>query len=302
MGTWGPGIYQNDVSDDVRGFYVSYLKGGKSDEEAYQMVMEKFQEELNDTDDRDNVIIGLAYIMWKYGRLNDEIKQLLEEALSHEENREWRTEKDRRERKKKIDKMLSDMSKEVPRKKVSVHKPYKVGWEPGEVYYFQLTNKYGYVPDEMQGWYALFLVVGINQEDWIVKGIYDEIAEVQFYMLDYKPDTIEDLYKSTPVCFGIGGVDAIGIIHNNVYNVDLCEKSARTRPKDLTLLGTIDKELIGTKVKKVSSRDRGLIFWNTLTERHLVWGYKDQLKLMAKYGVKRKEKSNGNMGTGNIPE
>ena len=34
MGTWEVGIYQNDLSADVKDDYISKLKAGKSDEQA----------------------------------------------------------------------------------------------------------------------------------------------------------------------------------------------------------------------------------------------------------------------------
>lgn len=34
MGTWGVGIYQNDISVDVKEDYIAKLKSGKSDEVA----------------------------------------------------------------------------------------------------------------------------------------------------------------------------------------------------------------------------------------------------------------------------
>ena len=38
MGTWGVGIYQNDISADVKEDYIAKLKSGKSDEVALKEI------------------------------------------------------------------------------------------------------------------------------------------------------------------------------------------------------------------------------------------------------------------------
>lgn len=80
------------------------------------------------------------------------------------------------------------------RKKVSVHKPYTLGWEVGDVYYFQIKDIIeGY--EKYLGWYALFYVDKIYLDDWYVRGIGDEIAEAYFFLREDKPESMEDLDK-----------------------------------------------------------------------------------------------------------
>lgn len=68
------------------------------------------------------------------------------------------------------------------RKKVPVHKPYKLGWEEGEIYYFQIKEPLeGYEEyDKYVGNYILVYVDKIYTKAWVVKGIYDEVAEICF--------------------------------------------------------------------------------------------------------------------------
>ena len=48
MGTWGTGIYQNDVADDVKTLYMAELRSGKSSQEAYEYVVNALGEIMDD--------------------------------------------------------------------------------------------------------------------------------------------------------------------------------------------------------------------------------------------------------------
>ena len=50
MGTWEVGIYQNDLSADVKDDYISKLKAGKSDEQALAEMLDEYKEEADDID------------------------------------------------------------------------------------------------------------------------------------------------------------------------------------------------------------------------------------------------------------
>ena len=51
MGTWEVGIYQNDLSADVKDDYISKLKAGKSDEQALAEMLDEYKEEADDIQD-----------------------------------------------------------------------------------------------------------------------------------------------------------------------------------------------------------------------------------------------------------
>lgn len=177
MGTWDTGLYQNDLSADVKGDYISNLKAGKSDEEALQEILSEYREETEDIDCKYDFYLALADTLWGKGRLTEEIRtkalQMIEEDKVSER---WQSECIRKERCKVLEKLKVKLEGEMPeRKKVSVHKPYTLGWEVGDVYYFQIKEKIeGY--EKYLGWYALFYVDKIYLKDWNVRGIGDEIA------------------------------------------------------------------------------------------------------------------------------
>ena len=48
MGTWGPGIYQNDTSADIKDFFIKYLKQGSSKEDVTKRIIEEFSCEMEE--------------------------------------------------------------------------------------------------------------------------------------------------------------------------------------------------------------------------------------------------------------
>ena len=89
---WGTGIYSNNAADFVKDYYISCLKKGFDDEESYNKSLQGLLEE-NDNEIIYNGIIALAHTMWKYGRLNDDIKDRLSKALEYEDQRIWKGKK-----------------------------------------------------------------------------------------------------------------------------------------------------------------------------------------------------------------
>ena len=271
MGTWETGLYQNDVSADVKDDYIAKLKLGKSDEEALQEILSEYQEESRDIDCKYDFWLALADTLWKKGRLPEEIKmkalQMIEEDKVSER---WQSERIRKERIKVLEKLKVKLEGEMPeRKKVSVHKPYILGWEEGDVYFFQIKELIeGY--EKYFGWYALFYVDKIYLDDWYVRGIKDEVPEVYFFIQKEKPENIESLYTAARICFSIGQGR-----FGNRYRVHICESSKRNRPKDLTFLGKC-KEF---KYPDNESDMSGHFCWSRSSIRDILWGFAKQLKL-----------------------
>ena len=157
---------------------------------------------------------------------------------------------------------------------MSTHKPYRVDWNIGDLYAFEMNDD-----SNESSYYVLMLIVNIILEDWNVKGIEDEVSQVRFYISDNMPDVKEDLYESTPLCFRKGGVDAIGLLHPNIYTVNLYERSKRKRPKDLVFIGSFDEQLIKDKIPEIPSNERYPFFWGELNKRDFLTAYSRQKKL-----------------------
>ena len=47
MGSWGTKLYQNDLAQDLKEEYSTYLKIGYSDLEVESMIIDSFEEEFD---------------------------------------------------------------------------------------------------------------------------------------------------------------------------------------------------------------------------------------------------------------
>ena len=91
MGAWGPGIYQDDVAQDVRDDYIELLKKEVPKEQAVELIKESYMEEIEDEDDQSVFWIALADTMWKVGRLTEEVKQKALEIIENKQDLEkWK--------------------------------------------------------------------------------------------------------------------------------------------------------------------------------------------------------------------
>lgn len=244
--------------------------------------------EENDNEIIYNGIIALAHTMWKYGRLNDDIKDRLSKALEYENQRIWKGKKDKTNREKKIEKLLQEMNDKRPVKKVAIYKPFITDWKEGDIFYFKLDNNSKYVDEKFKDFYVIMLIVTIYKEDWDVRYIESDVLQVRFYMINHMPQNVNELYNSVPVCFLKPEVDPLGIHHPALFSANLFERSKQKRPKDLTYLGSINDV---NNENNNSNCDEGLamrmyqdhdsvLFWNSLLEGNLIWGFNNTISLL----------------------
>ena len=79
MGAWGPGLYSDDTTCDVRDDYVQHLKHGLSADESSQKILARHGDLLRQKEIACLVYFALADTAWRNRRLNETLK---EEALS----------------------------------------------------------------------------------------------------------------------------------------------------------------------------------------------------------------------------
>ena len=115
MGTWGVGIYQNDISADVKEDYIAKLKSGKSDEVALKEILSEYQEDMEDIDCKYDFYFGLADTLWKKGRLTEKIKTIALQLIEEDRvSQRWQTERIRYERSKVLDKLKVQLEETMP--------------------------------------------------------------------------------------------------------------------------------------------------------------------------------------------
>lgn len=74
MGAWGPGLWSDDTSSDVRATYREALEDGLSDEDAAASVLASFEADLGDEDQAGVVWIALAVAQSSLGRLSPDVR------------------------------------------------------------------------------------------------------------------------------------------------------------------------------------------------------------------------------------
>jgi hypothetical protein len=74
MGTWGPGIFNNDTALDVEKFFEEALDEGLNLHQANQRVLEIFAQEVDDADDGPLIYLALAGLQMQYEDLHLEIR------------------------------------------------------------------------------------------------------------------------------------------------------------------------------------------------------------------------------------
>lgn len=144
MGNWGAGIFQNDVSDDVKTDYKNKLKMGKSDEVSLQEILTENAEILNDEEDKFDLWFALASVMSDLGRLTTEVSAIAVQLIDNGGDL-FRFEDNKSEMKKRkavLEKLREKLVGEQPeRKKIPVVKPFVCLWKPNDALVYRLDSE-----------------------------------------------------------------------------------------------------------------------------------------------------------------
>ena len=142
MGAWGPGLYQDDVTCDIKDDYVDRLKAGYTNIEATKETIDRNMDFIQDEDEGPLFWFALADTQWKYGRLLEEVK---EEAIKHIKSGKnleiWKQENEKQYKKRKI--ILEELeerlnSPQPPEKKVSKLVIERSPWEVGDILLYKI--------------------------------------------------------------------------------------------------------------------------------------------------------------------
>ena len=166
MGAWGANLYQDDVALDVKDEYKDNLRRGKTNEETMQEIIDKYQELLEDEEDRGVFWLALADTQWNLGRLDDQVKeQALEIIELGTDLKRWEVNEKLYNKRKEIlekikEKLLSPQPEE---KRMPKYRTYKCEWENGDVFAYQLKSEYA----KEQGLEGRYLIIQkIDEIDW----------------------------------------------------------------------------------------------------------------------------------------
>lgn len=166
MGAWGAGLYQDDVTCDIREDYLDRLRIGYTNIEATNEVIEWNIGDLEE-DDEDIPLFwfALADTQWKYGRLLPEVKEQAIKYIDEGKDLErWIENKREYPKRKKVleelkEKLNSPQPKEKKVRKLVIH---KATWKIGDVLLYKIKNE-KFKNNKWYHKYVIFKVIGISK-------------------------------------------------------------------------------------------------------------------------------------------
>ena len=233
MGTWGPGLYQNDVSDDIKLGFIDKCKRGHTIEEATEIFIKEYAEELEDEEDAPNFWFALADIQWKYGKLLPKVK---ENALFHIEN-ELKNEtynefdkSDARKRKKVLEDLREKLNSPMPpEKKISQYRLYQCEWKVGDIYAYPLDAEVW----KDNAYYGEYLIMQkIGERDWW-PGHIIPVVVVKITENKHLPSSADEMEKLKYIILEERSPE-------KRYTLGLGNTSKRIIPKKLIYMGNYD--------------------------------------------------------------
>ncbi len=180
VGTWGPGLYQDDVAEDVKTEYINLLKIGKKNQEATEELIKDNQLIINDPDDAAIFWFALADTQWKLGRLLPHVKKNALMHLIKEDNlKKWEIESkaDYKYRRKVLEQLEERLNSPIPaEKKISLYKYYKCNWSMGDTYAYQLESEFA----KDHNLYGHYLIFNKIDEYKIKKGLDFDVFPIVY--------------------------------------------------------------------------------------------------------------------------
>ena len=190
MGTWGIGIFQNDVADNVKTVYVNKLKIGKSDEEALEELIAENTELLSDNEDALDFWLALSSVMYDYGRLNEKVRTKALALIESDDDSERWTEKENSKRKCELEKLKTKLCSEMPaRKKVAVTKKFECKWNKNDIYFAEIKA----ICDSDREGYFILCVADKVKFDVRIKGLEDILPVTYLKFSPELPDNIKEI-------------------------------------------------------------------------------------------------------------
>lgn len=190
MGTWGTGIFQNDIADDVRHDYKNKLKIGRTDEQALSEIIAENTDFINDSDDCFDFWFGLASTMYDLGRLTDDVRAKATELIDGGKDAErWETAKEAGKRAAQLAELRTKLMSEQPeRKKISVKKPFDTKWNINDIFLYHNESVNKYV------WLAVDRICTYDAE---TEGLGDKLAVTYLKISDSFSGNVQEVDKAS---------------------------------------------------------------------------------------------------------
>ncbi len=141
MGHWGSGLYQNDVSSDVRETYLQILKDINNNLKATNIVIDQYSDYISDDEDCIYFWLSLADTQWCIGRLLPNVKEKalyqIEKHLAFDDKKFFCpiSKKTLVHLKEKL------MQSQPAEKHITKGRRYICTWNVGDIFAFQINNE-----------------------------------------------------------------------------------------------------------------------------------------------------------------
>lgn len=198
MGTWGTGVFSNDLASDLRADYREAITDGKEHSDAMDLLSKSYRESLADPEEAPVFWIALAAVAWDLGRLDDNLRTKAITVIKDGGDLErWEDPRDRRARQAVLGKLAEKLSRpQKPPTKLKRKPRFVTDWKLDEVIGFQ----------QRTGRWILLHVVGINNTefgdfpvvnllDWSRKSLPPDQRELERAQIIWLPAT-KDLQVS----------------------------------------------------------------------------------------------------------
>ena len=165
MGAWGTGLYQDDITCDVKENYINLLKIGTEPKEAMEEMIENWEDCIEDVEEGPLFWFALADTQWKYGLLDEKVKKkALQYIEAGTDLERWKEDKKLYEKRKIVlEKLKEKINSEQPQgKKIPKLHLSKRMFSIGDIILYQIQN------EELKEhrWYkkyVLLKIVGIKK-------------------------------------------------------------------------------------------------------------------------------------------
>ena len=142
MGTWGTGLFSDDLAADLRGEFRDLIGEGLTTEAAVNRLQGEHESSVRDPEEESVFWLALAETGWRLGRLQDTVlKNALRVIDSGQDLSRWEDAADRKKREQILSKLRAKLLSLPPSPK-PVAKPKKSSneWQIGELIGFRLLS------------------------------------------------------------------------------------------------------------------------------------------------------------------
>ena len=179
MGAWGPGIFADDDTEDLRADYRNYLGDTQSDVGATDAVARDYGASFDRLADTTAFWLALALIQWKLGRLDPRVKdaalKIIDEGF---DLAKWDGSPDQPKRAAALRKARETIASPPPPAKplpkpLPVHLP---GWEFSEIAGYRMSNN------------KLVLLHVLNYHAWSIFAVKAPVVTILNWFEDVMPN------------------------------------------------------------------------------------------------------------------